>query len=148
MTAFTTLGLNTKTTFLHTENHKTTVEFTASAVIQPGQLVKLDAAGTISPWAATDLQHTCIGFAYNGAKAVGDLCTVWTRGYAIILGLSNAAQAAGPTTFASYDTTNATPDGNKGYNKYKVATDVTDCIGWMLDQATAANQLVRVLIKD
>lgn len=149
MPGFTALGDNTKTTFLHTEAHKTTVEFICSAAVNAGQPVKLGTNGQIAPMGASDLQHLCIGIAYNTA-AIGGYATVWTRGFAITYGLSNAIQGAGGVAWAAYDTTNA-PTGNPGtlgYNKYKAMTDATDMIGWQLDNATAANQLVRILHKD
>lgn len=147
--AFTTLGANTKTVFLHTENHKTTVQFPAgSATMYAGQPVKLDAAtGNILPMGAADLEHLCIGFVYNPPKAVGDLVTVWTRGYAIILVMNDAAIQAGPVKFKAYDTTTAIA-GNTGFNVFVAATDGTDTIGWCLDVQSTANNTVRVLMKD
>lgn len=142
------LGNPSKSTVLAEEEFKIRVEFTTAADVKRGQLVKLTAAGLITPWAKTDLQHLCIGYC-DADILSGALATVVTRGYAIIYALSAGAVNAGMGTYNSYDTTDAdTTFGAKGYNVWGVATDVTDCVGWILDQATLANQLMRVLVKD
>lgn len=145
----TSLGGVSKTTVLAEEEMKIRVEFTTAAIVKKGQPVKLTAAGLVTPWAKTDLQHLCIGYC-DSDQASGSLVTVVTRGYAIIYGISAAAANAGPATYNGYDSTN--PDTNEvgaiGYSQYGAATDVTDCIAWILDQASAANFLMRVLIKD
>lgn len=149
MPGFTALGDNTKNTFLITEAHKLTVEFKSTAAINSGQPVKLASDGRISPMGGTDLQHLCIGVAYNSVDAADKYVTVWTRGYALVLGLSNASQGAGGVAWASYDSSNAPSavPGTTGYNKYKAMTDATDMVAWQLDNATAANQLVRILMR-
>lgn len=144
----TSLGNPTKSTVLAEEEFKIRVEFLTAADVKKGQLVKLTNAGLVTPWAKTDLQHTCIGYC-DGDISSGGLVTVVTRGYALIYALSAAAANAGMATYNSYDTADAdTTFGAKGYNVWGVATDVTDCVGWILDQASAANQLMRVLVKD
>lgn len=143
---FTTAGSNTKTSFLHTEAHKTTQEFTASVAIKRGQLVKLDDLGTVSIWAAADGRFKCIGVAYNDA-AIGEFITIWTRGYAIIWALSNAAVVCGPVTVSSYDAVTVV-GGVSGYPKYAVAAADADTVGWALDDASGANELIRVLLTD
>lgn len=143
--AFTTLGGKTKTTFLTTEAHKTTVEFEAGVAVKKGQPVMLMANGKVQPWDGAS-RHTLIGYAYGDA-AIGINTTVWTRGYAMIFGISLAAMVAGPAT---YDSFNAATEigGVTGYNVYKVAVGDATANAWVLDQTTAANQLVRVLLMD
>lgn len=141
---FTTLGDKTKTTFLTTEAHKTTVEFEAGVAVKKGQPVMLMANGKVQPWDGVSFA-ALIGYAYGDA-AIGINTTVWTRGYAMIFAISSAAMAAGPAT---YDSFNAATNigGLTGYSVYKpVGVGIAN--GWVLDQTTAANQLVRVLLAD
>jgi len=146
MPPFTTLGTNSKTTILSMESHKLAIEFEAAAAVKKGQLVKLDTTGKVTPWAKADLQHTIIGMCHDDA-AIGELVTVHTRGYALIYGISNAIQNAGLATFESFDTSNAV-NGVTGYSKFSISAVADQDMGWALDAATAANQLIRVLIRD
>lgn len=139
----TSLGSNSKTTFLATEEDKITIEFTTAAVVKKGQPVKLTPAGLVTPWATTDGVASLIGYVYADA-ASGDLVTVWSKGFIILYGLSNAIQNAGPVAYTSYDST--TDIGSIGYSKYAAATDPLTINGWSLDAATAAGQLIRVLL--
>lgn len=142
---FTTLGGKTKTTFLTTEAHKTTVEFEAGVAVKKGQPVMLMANGKVQPWDGVST-HTIIGYSYSDA-AVGVNTTVWSRGYAMIFGISLAAMPAGPATYDSY---NAATDigGLTGFNVYKAATAAATANAWVLDQTTGANQMVRILLMD
>jgi hypothetical protein len=147
MGSLTTLGGASKTVFLTTEAHKTTIEATASAAIKKGQPIKLTATGQAAIWAVADGIDALIGYAYADC-ASGELTTIWSRGYAIIYGISNASQNAGPVKYTSYDTADAV-GGLTGYSKYSAATVGTDAVnGWALDNATAANQLIRILLQD
>lgn len=145
----TSFGTSTKSVVLAEEEDKIRIEFTTAAIVKKGQPVKLTATGTITPWAKTDLQHLCVGYC-DADAASGALVTVVCRGYAIIFGISAAAVVCGPGTYNGYDSTNA--DTNQysaiGYSIYGAATDVTDAIAWVIDPASAANQLMRVLIKN
>lgn len=144
---FTTLGSKTKTTFLHTEAHKTTQEFTVGATaVKSGMPIKLDTDGKISPWVKTDGLHLLVGYCYNDA-AVGALVTVWTRGYMIIFALSNAAINAGIASYESFDAASEV-EGTVGYSKYSQGTTAANTNGWALDSATGANELIRVLLLD
>lgn len=144
------LGNVSKSTFLTTEADKTTVEFTVgTTAVKKGMPVKLAADGTIVPWAASDLVHLLIGYAYADA-AIGGLCTVWTRGYAMIYAITTGALAAGPVEYAGYDSTTVIGGsaGATGYNTYVVASAANRANGWNLDQAAGANALIRVLLAD
>lgn len=141
-----TLGNNSKTVFLATEQNKITFEATASAAIKKGQPVKLTSTGQLAVWAPTDLRHLLIGYAYNDA-ASGELVTVWSRGYAIIYGLAAATQAAGPVAYTSYD--NATTVGGVvGYSKYAVNATAEQNNAWALENAGGANELIQILLMD
>lgn len=146
MGSLTTLGGKTKTTFLHSENHKTTFEATAAAALKKGQPVKLDADGKVSAWAKTDLLYKCVGYCY-GDVASGEVVTIWSRGYAIIYGLSTAALDAGPVAFEAYNSATDI-DGATGYSEYANSATAAENNGWALDQADADNELVRVLLMD
>lgn len=148
----TSLGLLSKSTVLAEEEDKIRIEFTTAAIVKKGQPVKLVAGtGFVTPWAKTDLQHLCIGYC-DSDQASGALVTVVCRGFAIIYGISAAAANAGPATYNGYDSTdgatNTDYSGLIGYSIYGAATDVTDCIAWILDPVAAANALMRVLVKD
>lgn len=140
----TALGGASRTIFLQHEAHKLTVEFEASAAIKAGEMVKLVNDGRIAKWVKTDLQHLCIGIAVMDAAAAGDMVTVWTRGYCLITALSHAALNAGP---ALYESTVANGD-NAGYTKWDDGADATNIAGWILDDAAAPDELIRVLIKN
>ena len=152
-----TLGVPARDYISSYEEDKLAMEFAASAPILKGQLVKLDDAGTISPWINTDLQHKCIGFALKtitadaisigGAGPAGPLVTVITRGYGLIYGLTTAINSdlkAGPTTCTGASIVSGLTD----YCEYIVAMDVTDAIGWTPDETTTASTIIRVIIKD
>lgn len=139
----TALGNQTRTLILQEEAHKLTVELECAGAVKKGMPVKLTATGTITPWAKTDLQHLCIGYAYGDA-AIGELCTIWTRGYMLVNALSHAAASAGPGAYESTVTSGA----NTGYTKWSGAADATTIGGWILDQATGADQPIRVLLKN
>lgn len=144
----TSLGGVSKTTFLATEEDKIAIEFTTAAAVKMGQPVKLTNAGLVTPWAKTDLQHLCLGFCAMDA-ASGGLVTVYLRAFAVIYAISAGAANCGPATYNGYDSTDAdTSVGAIGYSQYGAATDVTDAIGWILDQAAGANALMRVALKD
>lgn len=141
-----TLGNKTKTTWLHTENHKTVFEATTSAAVKKGQPLKLDATGTVSPWAKTDLLYKCVGYAHEDVES-GGLVSVWARGYAIKYGLTTGALNAGPVAYQGYD---ASTDigGATGYSTYANSATAAENNAWALDDADGADALVRVLVMD
>lgn len=144
------LGNNSKTTFLIVEYNKLSLEFEAAVALKVGQPVKLAADGKVTLWAAADLRHTFIGICYSDA-AIGDLVTVFTRGYAEMYALSNAACPAGAASYAAYDAATAAPAGGEntgllGWSKYGPAAAPDQAIAWNLVNAVGANELIRVLI--
>lgn len=138
------LGEKTKSAFLkEVENHKLHQEFevAASNTVFKGQPVKLDATGKIVPAAAAEAEHNIIGVAImDGAE--GELVTVGMRGYAIIWAESVAALTPGPIKYTGYN-------GTTEYNQVDSGTVTqANAMGWALDVASAAAELVRVVIKD
>jgi hypothetical protein len=150
MPPFTVLGKSSKTTFLIVADYGLYIEFATAAAVNEGQCVKLDANGLVVPWVKADGKHLLLGIAMT-TQALGDNVTVLTRCVAQIFGISNAASNAGPCTLESYDAATSV-GGNVGYSKFGLATvgtgEYVDMVGWMIDKPTAANQLVRVLIKN
>lgn len=144
----TSLGGVSKTTVLAEEPDKIRIEFTTAADVKRGQFVKLTAAGLVTPWVKADLQHLCLGYC-DADVLSGGAVTVVTRAYAVHFGITAGAASAGPATTNGYDSADAdTTIGAKGYMIWGAATDVTDAVGWIIDQAAAANALIRVLVKD
>ena len=145
MPGITLLGSKSKTTFLAPEEDKVTVELTANEAIKKGQPIKLTADGKAAVWAKADTEAALIGYAFGDAAA-GELTTIWSRGYAVIFGISKAAQNAGPAVYDSYDSATDI-SGASGYSVYDTAAPAA-VNGWVLDQSTGANELIRILLKD
>lgn len=137
------LGTLTKTIFLKgAENHKLHHEFEVDSAsdLKKGQMVKLSSTGTIVALAAADTQDLFIGVCIHDAKK-GELCTVVTRGYAILRAQSSGALTPGPVEAGTFDGTNLV-------NEFDASSGETKSIGWALDVATGADEEIRVLIKD
>lgn len=158
MPGFTAIGVNSKTIFLLENEDALYLEFTVNADVKKGQPVKLTAAGQITPAASDDYPSLIIGYALFDAVAT-TLCTVITRGVAMIYGLCNAAtqNCNLPVTYKGYDTTHNTAtneqSGTLGFNLYGVATTeaagvVTTGHGWQLDAGVAQYDLVRILLRN
>lgn len=140
------LGSVSKTTFLATEEYKITVEMTALVALKKGQPVKIDpTTGKADLWVTADGITKLVGYAY-GDVAIGELTTIWSRGYAMIFGVTPGAQSAGPATNSAYNTSTDL-GGTTGYNEYTLSSTVAAINGWILDVATGV-QLVRVLLMD
>jgi len=109
--------------------------------IYAGMPVEQDATtGKIQPVTVASCDLNCIGYAIHDAVE-GELCTVALRGMAIIYAKSATSMAYGPVKFDSYDATS-------GYNKVEDGSvTVTNQMGWSLDDATAADETVRVILK-
>lgn len=136
-----TLGSETTTIFLKgVENHKLHHEFEAGAALKAGQMVKLNATGQIVALAAGDNQDLFVGVLIHDTDS-GDLGTVATRGYTILRAESSAALTPGPVQAGTFDGTNLV-------NEFATSTGHDKSIGWALDVALAANEEIRVLIKD
>jgi hypothetical protein len=140
------LGKNSKTTFLAIENTKLSIEALASVAIKRGQAVKLAVDGTVLPWLKTDIRDLCIGYAYNDG-AIGDLVTIFTRGFCIVLGISTGALSAGVVCPQTYDVATVV-NGSTGYIPFAAAGGGEFNNGWSLDQTAGANALIRVLMMD
>lgn len=152
MPGFNVLGANSRTYILKHESHKQHEAFTAAAALPKGVPVKLDADGRVSAWVSTDTAATCIGITVTVASAAGEMVTVAVRGYIQVFALSAAAFSAGPITVTSYNAAKVGPDGTTGW---LIVDDMADAaaiaagqLGWALDPATAADQLIRVLVRD
>lgn len=150
MTAFTTLGKGTKTTFLENEPEKISIEFEVATgqTVYPGMPVKLTTAGKITPWAAADGKAKIVGYCYQGGTQT-QLVTVFTVGFILIYALSNAdTQDAGLAVYKGYDSATTLINDNYGYNKYGAASvDLSDEHAYALDAAATALTLIRVLLK-
>lgn len=144
---FTVLGGTSKTTILATEEEKISVELTALVAIKKGQPVKLDpTTGKGDLWVSADGRNKLIGYSIKDV-AIGGLFTIWSRGYAMIYALAPGAQSAGPATNSGYDSATSIL-GAVGYNIYTLSSTDTAINGWVLDVATSATQLIRVLLMD
>ena len=144
----TSLGKNSKTTYLVADPGRPYIEFTAAATIKNGQPVKLANDGRVTPWAKTDALSLLIGHAYTQnleSVAADETVTIITRASAVIYGMSSAALNAGPITWSSYDSSTEDDGGNIGYNVYEAAGANT-AMGWLLDQTTGANEVARILL--
>lgn len=152
------LGKNSKTTILAIEDGKLSLEFevTTGQTVYEGMPVKLTADGKITPWVKTDAITKLIGHVYGGpvvgntpaSWVAGDLVTVFMRAHLLIYALSAAAvDCDTPVTQSSYDTSTAVDggelNGTTGFNKVEQAASNTP-MGWALDQADAADELIKV----
>lgn len=146
-----TLGKNTKNIIFKSEEHKLTEEFTVASgnSVKIGQPIKLNNAGEVLPWATADGDALLIGFAISD-QAAGELVTVWVRGFLVAKAITAGALNCGPVTYSSYDSSTDI-DGTTGYmvvGAASVSSGVAaGMIGWCLDEADGANDVVRVLLK-
>jgi len=142
--ALTQFGEKTKSVFLKgVESNKIHQEFevkAGSSVIK-GQPLVLNTDGTVLPAAAGAKSFTVIGYALH-TRATGELVTVAMKAYAIVWGQSLGALNAGPVKVgaAPTDTT---------YGGYVATADAAgaDVVGFALDAAAAADELVRIAIQ-
>lgn len=107
--------------------------------VKAGMPVEIDATtGKIKPLAG-DANLTCIGIALHDATH-NEMATVAVKGYAILYAQSFAAMNYGPVVWKSYNTTTL-------YNVYDDGATTTNQMGWAIDNATAAGETIRVIIK-
>lgn len=136
-------GLGTdkaRTIFLKHESHKLHQEFEASDAIEYGQPVKLHTDGTVRAYTAADNgTESIIGYSLHKA-VTGQMVTISARGYLVLYCVS---KAAGTTGMARYDSVFTGTSGEK-YNKIQTANLATH-EGWVLDTASAADEVVRFL---
>jgi len=153
--ALTTLGTPAKTIFLFHEMPKLAVEFVADVAIKEGQPVELTDDGTVTPWTNSHGLAVLIGYALFNAAA-GERVTIKSRGYCLINALSSAACIPGPGVYQGM----ATGD-NDMYSKYAnpsltgpsspwIGTgDTNETVNsWILDEATGADEAIRVMLMD
>lgn len=141
---FTQFGDKTHTIFLKgIENHKLHQEFTVATgqTVKKGQPVVLNANGTVQAAAANADAYTIIGYSiHNGAA--GELITVGMKAFTIIWASNAAPLNAGPVAYNDMN-----PDVEDGlFNDFTNSTTAGKVVGWCLDQATTADDMVRVAL--
>ena len=115
---------------------------TVNKKVKKGMPVEINAlSGKIQPVTVATHDLTCVGIAVHDAVE-GELCTVALRGYTIIYARSASAMTFGaPVKFDSYDSVNS-------YNKVEDGSvTVANQMGWAIDEATAADETIRVIVK-
>jgi len=150
--ALTKFGEQTKSVFLKAiEAHKLHQEFevTATKAVIKGQPVVLAADGTIQTAESGEKAYKIIGYSLH-TRAAGELATIAMKAMAIVWSQSAGALSAGPVKFS------ATPPTDPFYASYLAPTavdqattpvlDGSDVVGYALDAATGADELVRVAI--
>ena len=142
--SLTVMGDQTKTIFLKgVEAHKLHHEFTVGSgntVIKKGQPVVLNNDGTVKPAVAGEKGFKVIGISLHNGKA-GELVTIAMKAYGVLYAMPKAALVAGPVKYDGLNTTDA------DYTSYAAASaDGSDLVGWALDQADGADDLIRVAI--
>ena len=139
--AITAMGDKSKTVFLKgVESHKIHHEFEVAvgAAVKVAQPVKLNADGLVVPAAAGD-GDAIIGYSIHDGAA-GELVTVAMRAFVIVYAMTSAAVNAGPVKYEGVSTEDA---------DYMLYTNVGtgSAVGWALDKATVADELIRVALK-
>lgn len=148
------VGYNTpKAAIFKSESHKLHQAFPVKkgeSVIQ-GQPVVLNTDGTIQGFKPTDAIKNIIGWAatdsinpaYEESKQHGPIeVTVMVRGYAIIWGVSKAALATGPVK----PTGGKVKDSDSPYTEYEADSTTAAPIAYNLTPASAAGDLVQILV--
>ena len=109
--------------------------------VYAGMPVELNSTtGKLQPVTVSTTDLTCIGYALHNQVA-GGYCTVAMRGIAIIYARSASGMGYVPVKFDSYDATN-------GYNKVEDGSVTTaNQMGWSIDDASTANETIRVVLK-
>jgi hypothetical protein len=139
--AITALGDKSKTVFLKgVESHKIHHEFEVATgvAVKVAQPVKLNNDGLVVPAAAGD-GDAIIGYSIHDGAA-GELVTVAMRAYVIVYAMTSEAVNAGPVEYGGVGTED--PE----YMLY-VNVDTGSQVGWALDKATGADELIRVALK-
>ena len=139
----TAIGDSAQTRILKHESHKLHHEFTVKtgSAARIGQPMKLDANGTVVPMVLLNEEHLCIGYAMIDAAA-DEYVTIAVRGYTILFAETQGALVAGPV---QYDDFGSQP---LDLPEFVVAATNAVTVGWCLDQAAGANELVRILVRD
>ena len=149
--AITILGSKTKTVFLKgIENHKLHHEFEVAAnnTIKKGQPVFLDTDGMVcvalaanggGEGAPATPANNIIGWSIHNGEA-GEMVTIGMKAFGIVWAMPNTALNAGPVQYGGLN------DEDPTYNSFATAADAASTIGWALDKAAAADELIRVAI--
>lgn len=141
---FNQFGEKPRTIFLKgIENHKLHQEFEVATgqTVKKGQPVILNADGTVQAAAANAAAYTIIGYSiHNGGP--GELITVGMKAFTIVYASNSAAIDAGPV---AYNGLNADVESGL-YNDFTNSTTAGNIIGWALDKATAADDIIRVAL--
>lgn len=152
MANFQKFGYNTqRAAIFKSESHKLNQAFPVKkgeSVIQ-GQPVVLNSDGTIQGFKTTDNIKNIIGWAstdsknpaYGESRQHGEIdVTIMVKGFAIIWGVSKAATVAGPVK------PTGAKDADGIYSEYDVDTTSTNPIAFNLTPATAAGELIQILV--
>lgn len=123
------------------EAHKLHQAFTVAtgAEVRNGQPVKLDEDGEVMPAASEELRENIIGYSIHDGKE-GERVTIVVKAFAIIYCKSLDAFNAGKVSYGGQNTTDPV------YMNVASSDIVGTYIGWAIDKATAANQVVRVMV--
>jgi len=152
-----TVGNVSKSVFLNgPESHKLMLEFAVASDsgIEVGQPCKMHAdGGKVVACASGDAENLMVGVSIHpGFSAYGDHIVLACRGYAVIYAQSGAAVTPGPVQYNGYD---ASTKYNKVIDLADVATPAENAnlpaslhMGWALDAAADAGEIIRVLVKD
>lgn len=158
--ALTKFGEVTKTLFLKgIEMHKLHHEFEVGegSVVKKGQPVVLNSDGTVKPAAVKEPRRNIIGYSiHNGEEE--EYVTVGMKAFGIVWATPKAPLEAGPVAYDGMAPVipATTPPTTTMYSSFVAAsTFVTDpdtanveddMVGWALDEAVSANDLIRVAI--
>jgi hypothetical protein len=139
------LGSTTRLVFTEApEPGKLHVEFEAGTALRKGQQVKLNSTGQIIALAAGESNYQSIGVLIQNVDAEAR-ATVATKGYAMVIALSDAAIDPGPVEIGTYDTVNDRP-------VYDTITGVDDTaktvrtVGYNIDDLAGAGEIRVILI--
>lgn len=141
----TKFGENTETLFLKGfEAHKLHHEFTVASgegalPVRKAQPVKLNAEGEVVPAAAAEDGHKIIGYSIHNGNP-GELVTIALKAYGIVYCKPKAAVVAGPVEYDGQNT--AEPE----YISVKAASAAGKLMGWALDEAESANEMIRLAL--
>lgn len=139
--ALTAMGGKSKTVFLKgVESHKIHHEFEVAtgSTVKVGQPVKLNNDGLVVAAAAGD-GDVILGYSIHDGAA-GEMVTVAMRAYTIVYAMTSAAVNAGAVEYGGVSTEGPV------YMLYANVTTGSQ-VGWALDKATGADELIRVALK-
>jgi hypothetical protein len=125
------------------EAHKLHLEFGLQGDVFKGQLVKMYTDGKVTALADGDAEYLCVGISIhdNGSPYDSDYGVMAVRGYTVIMAQASAALNAGPVESGGFDEATSR-------QIVTTASDAGHTIGWALDVAGDAGDIIRVLIKD